>query len=203
MPNDEALKRTRSLDRLRPLGQRRLPAWTALSAVVAAVYVAGAQASRRDPSQIETAPRGEFLQLEWSDAEDRIQGAMTPAHPRAGSPFRVTLDVGTFEGEPFNGAVTMAVSPLDGRPIQERVVQRGERGWTAEFVVPTEGRYELDVGFQTTRHKVARAVFEVRQPPIPRWLGWSVVAAAALLILFLGGRGVWRRGRPPRAPDPI
>ncbi len=138
----------------------------------------------RDPTdQIEVSPANEVLELTWSDTEERLQGGIRPASPREGQPLQVSLHVGSFEGDSFDGPLVLTLREVGATHGQTVTVKRGERDWQATFTPESSGPYLLDVGFRTTRHKVIHARFEVGGSPIPRMLGWGVLGLGLLVLL--------------------
>src|SRR5574340_411038 len=71
------------------------------------------------------------LTLGWNDAEDRIQGAVSPAEPRVGRPMQVSVHVGTDQGADFDGPVTLSLRPyrqaelVEGEPLGLKPMQDG------------------------------------------------------------------------------
>ncbi len=168
-----------------------------LPALACLLWAASSRAE--DPSQMVITPTPEGTELAWSDAEERIQGTVSPPEPKAGEDLTVLVHVGSFEGPAFNGPVRLGLRGPDGYK-QHLVVQQGDRGWRAVFRPPEPGVYTLDVGFRTTRDKVAHARLEIREAPLPPFLGWALVAVAAVTALILGVRQVRSKGT---AAEPI
>lgn len=155
--------------------------------------------------QIQVERRGELLALSWKDAEDQLQGVLTPSQPRPGEPLRLTLSVGNLQGPPFQGAVTVAFSQ-EGVPGQvTRTLQRDAVGWSTEFVPPEAGAWDVDVRFLTTRPKALHARFTVSEPPVPLIVWRVLLAVAGVLLIVRVMRAVTRRGvtsEPPAGEPP-
>jgi len=154
----------------------------------------------RGADRIEIGQEVDTITFRWRDAEDVLQGAMQPLHPRADEPVRVSLRVGTVEGQPFNGPVHLTFRPPDEPSGQALTVEPVEGTWAAEFVPTSAGPHQLEVRFLTTRHKSLKARVEVGPARIPRMYLWGFVAVGALLLLCLGA---WRLLRAPVEAPPI
>ncbi|WP_147443362.1 hypothetical protein [Corallococcus sp. AB011P] len=171
--------------------------WVVMTCLLA-LHAAAAPAS----DQIQVERRGELLSLSWRDAEDQLNGVLTPAVPRPGEPLRLTLSVGNLQGPPFQGAVTVAFS-REGVPGQvTRTLTRDAVGWSTEFVPDEAGTWDVDVRFLTTRPKAAHARFTVSEPPVPPmvWRVLLLLAGGLLLVRVL--YAVTRRGVTPEHPIP-
>jgi hypothetical protein len=133
------------------------------------------------------------LELGWSDAEDRIQGTISPRVPVEGAAIEVSAHVGTFQGPVFDGPVTFSLKPADtfGGAEEHTVTRAADgHGWQARFNPVPAGDYRLEISFRTTRLKVARASLNVAIAKLPRWPAWVMVGAAAVAVLALGVRAV-------------
>ncbi|MBN8231563.1 hypothetical protein JYK02_29025 [Corallococcus macrosporus] len=171
--------------------------WVVMTCLLA-LHAAAAPA----PDQIKVERKGELLSLSWRDAEDQIQGVLTPAVPRPGEPLRLTLSVGNLQGPPFQGAVTVAFS-REGVPGQvTRTLTRDAVGWSTEFVPDEPGTWDVDVRFLTTRPKAAHARFTVSEPPVPPIVWRVLLAIAGGLLLVRVLYAVTRRGVTPEHPIP-
>jgi hypothetical protein len=148
-----------------------------------------------------------MLALSWSDYEERLKGSISPSPPRAGQPLRVNVHVGSFEGAPFDGPLTLTLREEGQTSGQTRTVRRGEANWTAEFLPENSGPHQLDISFRTTRLKVLHARVEVAPSPIPRMILWGGLGLLTLGIISLGVRGLLREARPtpppPTTEEPI
>lgn len=179
--------------------------------VVAAIYGVGAAPTaiaqtppKPPPTELQLLPAAEFLELRWSDAEDTVHGAIRPARPSTAEPIQVTVKVGTFQGEDFQGPVTISLRRASERVSQERTVPWSGQGWSTEFEVSEGGTYELDVAFRTTRHKTLRARFDVfERVSIPKAARWGVLLLIAAVVIGFGVRmalrtpSVGAQSRPP------
>jgi len=145
------------------------------------------------------------LELSWSDYEDRLRGSINPAPPRAGQPLRVNVHVGSFQGDLFDGPLTITLREEGLTQGQTQTVRRGEANWTAEFIPERAGPHQLDFSFRTTRLKVLHARVEVAPSPVPRLILWSGLGLLAVVVISLGVRSLLREARPTPepAPDPI
>ena len=131
------------------------------------------------------------LELNWTDAEDRLQGAVTPRVPKAGQTLTVTAHVGTFAGpDEWDGPLTFTLKAPGQGPGQSVTVPRGkgEKTWAARLTPAESGEHVLEVAFQTSRHKVVRAKLTVAEGPLSRWPWFALVGAAALVALIFGVR---------------
>ncbi|CAM4480564.1 hypothetical protein GTZ93_23705 [Corallococcus exiguus] len=171
--------------------------WVVMTCLLA-LHAAAGPAS----DQIKVERRGELLSLSWRDAEDQLNGVLTPAVPRPGEPLRLTLSVGNLQGPPFQGAVTVAFS-REGVPGQvTRTLTRDAVGWSTEFVPDEAGTWDVDVRFLTTRPKSAHARFTVSEPPVPPMVWRVLMAIAGGLLLARVLYAVTRRGVTPEHPIP-
>ena len=66
-------------------------------------------AARATPDRIAVQQRNHVLELAWSDTEERLQGAIQPDQPVEGQPFKVLLNVGSFQGAAFEGPLTITL----------------------------------------------------------------------------------------------
>lgn len=136
------------------------------------------------------------LDLSWSDAEDRIQGTISPRVPSDGQPLDVSAHVGTFQGAEFDGPVSFTLKSANASGGGDtRTVTRapGEKAWRAHFVPAESGDYSLEISFRTTHLKVAKAALRVEPAKLPRWPWWTLMAGIAALALGLGVRAVFRK----------
>ncbi|RKH96065.1 hypothetical protein [Corallococcus sp. AB038B] len=171
--------------------------WVVMTCLLA-LHAAAGPAS----DQIKVERRGELLSLSWRDAEDQLNGVLTPAVPRPGESLRLTLSVGNLQGPPFQGAVTVAFS-REGVPGQvTRTLTRDAVGWSTEFVPDEAGTWDVDVRFLTTRPKSAHARFTVSEPPVPPMVWRVLMAIAGGLLLARVLYAVTRRGVTPEHPIP-
>ncbi|ATB27268.1 hypothetical protein MEBOL_000706 [Melittangium boletus DSM 14713] len=150
------------------------------------------------PDIIRVDPREEAFSLSWSDTEERLQGTLRPAPIRKGQPFQVSLDVGSFEGAPFEGPIVLTLRPAGASLGQSVTVKPQGRHWEATFTPEEEGPHLLDVSFRTTRNKALHGAFEVGASVLPRQLAWGLLAVGTLALL---GYSVFSLLRAPR-PDP-
>lgn len=136
------------------------------------------------------------LALSWSDAEDNLKGSIRPNTPREGQPLRVSLQVGSFEGEDFNGPLILTLREAGSNHGQTVTVARGARNWETTFTPEHNGPYLLDVTFISTRHKSLHAPFEVSPSQVPRMLGWGVLGLGCLALLGYAVRNILKGDRP-------
>jgi hypothetical protein len=169
--------------------------------LLAASAAAGPLMPGEPTDRIDVSRANELLELTWSDTEERLQGSIRPALPREGQPLQVSLDVGSFEGDPFEGPLVLTLREAGVTHGQTVTVKRGERDWQATFTPESSGPYLLDVRFLTTRHKVLHASFEVGGSPIPRTLGWGALGLGVLVLIGYTVNNILRSERPEeRAP---
>ncbi|QRO00576.1 hypothetical protein JRI60_16825 [Archangium violaceum] len=180
-----------------------------MAGLLLATAAAADPAIPRDPTdRIDVSPANELMELTWSDTEERLQGSIRPAYPREGQPLHVSLHVGSFEGDAFEGPLVLTLREAGATHGQTVTVKRGERDWQATFTPDSSGPHLLDVGFRTTRHKVIHASFEVGGPPVSRMLGWGVLGLGILVLLgytvhnILGGERPEERAPVASAEEP-
>lgn len=160
-----------------------------------------ARGSQAPLDQIEVTPRADVLELSWSDAEERLQGSVSPATPREGQPLQVSLQVNRFEGAAYDGPVTLTLRETGATHGQSVTVERGPRHWQATFTPENPGPHLLDVSFRTTRFKVVHAPLQVEGSLVPRLLGWAVLGLGTLALIGYSVRNLLRAGRAEeRAP---
>lgn len=140
------------------------------------------------------------LQLSWSDYEERLKGSIDPTPPRAGQPLRLNVHVGSFEGEPFNGPLTITLREEGSTQGQTQTVGKGVANWTAEFIPENAGPHQIDFSFRTTRIKVLHARIEVAPSPIPRVILWSGLGLLTVVAISFGVRNLLREARPTPPP---
>ncbi|WP_232293565.1 hypothetical protein [Stigmatella aurantiaca] len=151
------------------------------------------------PDRIAVDRRGGVLELAWADAEDRLQGSLQPLAPRAGEPVKVTLHVGSFQGAPFEGPITLSLRERGSTHGQVQTVQKGAVNWHAEFVPERAAVHQLDVSFRTTRLKVLHAEFEVGSPQVPSFILWGLLGLGGLLTMIWGVR-MLQKEKPTEPP---
>ncbi|WP_434381440.1 hypothetical protein [Melittangium boletus] len=132
---------------------------------------------------IQMTPQDDIITLRWSDTEERLVGTLRPAPPRKGEPFKLALDVGSFEGAPFEGPLILTLRPGGTSGGETRTVKRQGRHWEATFTPEQEGPYQLDVFFQTTRNKSLHGTFDVASARIPRQWAWGLLIVGALALV--------------------
>jgi len=170
--------------------------------------LAGATASAAEPlpwqgpDRIAVQRRNNVLELSWSDTEDRLQGAIQPDQPVEGQPLKVLLNVGSFEGAAFEGPLTITLREAGATHGQVQTVKKGAVNWVATFTPDTDGPYQLDVSFRTTRLKVLHASLAVATSPVPRFVLWAMVGLTALMALAYGVRSLLRKDTST-APHPV
>ena len=167
-----------------------------LTAPLAIALAAGA-----DPTPLTLEPSKGALAISWADAEDRVQGSLSPEFPAAGQPMKVSVHVGSFEGAEFTGPVTMTLKPagqLGGGESATIARQPGEKTWVMTFTPAEGGEHVLELSFRTTHLKVARGSVLVRDAGLPPW--FSTVFGVALIGLALG-LGLFVLFRKPPARD--
>lgn len=151
----------------------------------------------REQDRIRIEPREDLLELAWSDTEERLQGSIRPAVPREGEPLQVVIQVGSFQGEDFEGPVTLTLREAGSNHGKTVTVPRGERHWEATFVPETTGIHRLDVSFRTTRYKALHTAFRVEDSRVPRLLAWGVLGLFAVGLIGYTVRNMLK-GEQPR-----
>ncbi len=155
-----------------------------------------AERERPASREIAVSPSANSLDLTWSDVEDRLQGAITPKVPVEGLPFDLSMHVGSFQGDEFDGPVTFSLKPVDskGGGLSQTVKRaKGEKAWKVTFVPEEPGMHTLEISFSTTRMKVAGTKIAVQEARLPRWPWWVMVAVAGAVALGLGVRSVFKK----------
>jgi hypothetical protein len=169
-----------------------------------------ASAALADPPPLDRSPtdridveaQEDVLTLSWSDAEERLQGSIRPANPREGEPLQISLQVGSFEGESFEGPVILTLREEGATHGQSLTVKKGAQHWQATFTPEQDGPHLLDVSFRTTRHKALHAPLQVRQSRLPLTLGWAMLGLGCLALIGYTVRGLLRGERPGERPVP-
>ena len=137
----------------------------------------------QEQDRIRIEPREDLLELAWSDTEERLQGSIRPAVPREGEPLQVVIQVGSFQGDAFEGPVTLTLREAGSNHGKTVTVPRGERHWEATFVPETTGIHRLDVSFRTTRYKALHTAFRVEDSRVPRLLAWGLLGLCAVGLI--------------------
>ncbi len=190
--------------RRQPLGRqshhRVIPRWgLVLSLLAGATAIAADPLPFQAPDRISTQRKNDVLELSWSDTEERLQGAIQPDPPVEDQPFKVLLNVGSFEGAAFEGPLTITWREAGATHGQVQTVKKGAVNWVATFTPENSGPYQLDVSFRTTRLKVLHASVEVAPSPVPRYVLWAMVGLTALISL---GYGLWSLLRKDTSTEP-
>ncbi|MDX2013462.1 MAG: hypothetical protein SFW67_24940 [Myxococcaceae bacterium] len=127
--------------------------------------------------------------FDWSDQENRVRGTISPAELSSGDPFQVSVAVGAFEGQDFEGPVSLTLRALDGEWRDLKTIQpqrEPPRTWAAEFVPPASGRYQLEVAFRSSRMKSIRGPLDVGMGRVSKTTGLSIGIGAILLAVVYG-----------------
>ncbi len=160
-----------------------------------------ASALADDPGEaqdrIHLEPREDLLELSWSDTEERLQGSIHPAVPREGESLQVVIQVGSFQGDAFEGPITLTLREAGSNHGKTVTVPRGERHWEATFVPETTGIHRLDVSFRTTRYKALHTAFRVEDSRVPRLLAWGLLGLFAVGLIGYTVRNLLK-GEQPR-----
>lgn len=135
---------------------------------------------------------GDQGELSWSDAEDRVTGSFSPQSPETGQQLEVVVRVGNLQGPPFQGPVTISLTPQAGGGGESQTVSfmPEPRAWAAKLKTGEPGAYWLELGFNTGRHKVVRAAVTVQEAKLPRWPWYVLIGLVGALALGLGVRSV-------------
>lgn len=136
------------------------------------------------------------LDFEWADAEDRVQGAISPKRPVEGQAIDVSAHVGAFDGPEFDGPVTFSLKEAGstgGGQTQTSKRGKGEKAWRAAFAPVKAGPHTFEVSFATTRHKVASGTIEVEEAALSRWPWWALIGLLAAAALGFGVRAVLQK----------
>lgn len=154
------------------------------------------------PDRIGVETREDMLTLSWSDTEERLRGSIRPAAPRAGEPLQINLQVGSFEGEDFEGPLILTLREEGTTHGQSVTVKKDALHWQATFTPENDGPHLVDVSFRTTRHKVLHASFQVRESRMPLKLGWAVLGLGCLALLGYTVRGFLKGEQAEEHPLP-
>lgn len=152
----------------------------------------------RPMDQMEFATIGKVDTFGWRDAEDQLDGFISPVKRLSGEPFDVSLRVRGYEGAEFNGPVLITVRKEGSQHGESVTVAREGERWKHTFTVDRADRYQLDVAFRTSRMKVVHGYFNVEPGyglPLSTYSMGAVVLAAVLVI----GVAVFRASRKPSA----
>jgi hypothetical protein len=154
----------------------------------------------RPMDEVQFATIGKVDTFSWRDAEDQVEGFLTPVNRISGEPFEVSLRVRGFEGEPFKGPVVLTVRREGSQYGESVTVAPENERWKHAFTVDDGGRFQVDIAFRTSRMKVVHGYFTVQQGygmPLSTYAMGAVILAAAIAI----GAVVIRtaRGRKPEA----
>ncbi len=132
--------------------------------------------------------------LEWSDAEDRMRGAVRPLDPVSGRPLELSVLVGTFQGAEFDGPVTVTMRCNAWSDTQTVRRAKGEKAWAAKFVPVADGEdCSIDLSFTTTRHKLLHAKVPVQTAPLSRWPWFVLLGLGTAIALGLGIRSLFKK----------
>lgn len=132
--------------------------------------------------------------VSWSDAEDRLRGAVSPSRLVVGAPFELSLHVGTFEGPGFEGPVRVSFRPINATQGASVTVAMNAQAqlWRLTLEAAEPGPHTLEIAFTSTHHKVLKGRLEVVEPPLPRWPWLVVLGLAAIAALGFGARAALR-----------
>jgi len=131
--------------------------------------------------------------LEWSDAEDRAYGFITPLELVEGRPLSVSLHVGTYQGTDLDGPLTASLRCADWSQSMTLTRAKDSKAFLADFTPQGSGECRLDFGWQTTRHKVAHALLNVQPAPLSRTPWYVLIALVAAVAFALGIRAALKR----------
>ncbi len=146
-------------------------------------------------------PKSEGIELTWSDAEERLQGILTPGVPKAGGELNVMLNVGSFEGKPFEGPLVVGLRRPDAVPVETHPVTRGAVNWRTTFHLNSPGPHTLTVGFRTTRYKHVQVEFDVADSGISAPYVVALGGLFLALALVLGVQQLIQSRKPPPPPS--
>jgi hypothetical protein len=127
--------------------------------------------------------------FDWSDQEDRVRGTVSPAELSSGDPFTVSVAIGAFSGGDFDGPVSLTLKQMDGEWRELKTVPppaAAPRTWSAEFVPPGTGRYQLEVAFRSSRMKALRGPLDVGMGRVSKTAGLAIGIGAILLAVVYG-----------------
>lgn len=132
------------------------------------------------------------LSFDWSDAEDRVRGTVSPRELSAGDPFTVSVAVGSFASGDLDGPVTLGIEQVGGTFKALETVAPAKtqpRVWNATFTAPESGSYLIKVTFKSSHQKSLRGPVEVGMgrvsPTTAMGVGAAIVLAALAYGLFL------------------
>jgi hypothetical protein len=144
--------------------------------------------------------------FDWADQEDRVRGTLTPSELSSGDPIVVSVAVGSFEGNDFNGPVTVTLKQVAGewRDLQTIAPPAAPpRTWSATFVPPATGKYQLEVAFRSSRMKPIRGTIDVGMGRVSTTVALSIGIGAILLAVVYGLFVLFgKNGATSEAPGP-
>ncbi len=146
-------------------------------------------ANTADLMRLAIKPETAAWTFDWSDAEDRVRGSLTPKSAGSGDPITISVAVGSFASGDFDGPVTIGLEQVDG-PWKELATVPPPPGdkklWTATFVPPETGEYAVKITYRSSHQKGLRGTFEVSMGHVPKFAGLAVALTAITLAVVYG-----------------
>lgn len=159
-------------------------------------------ATGRSLNEITQGVSGDYATLEWHDAEDHLDGFISPSSPVEGRPFEVNVRIRGLDSTGYQGPVVLTLRKVGEQlGTSVTVTPKGDR-WKHTFQVDDAGQYQLDVGFRTTRMKHAQAIIPVREDMTIAGVPLSIVGLTVAGLIAVGtiGSAVIRMLRARNAP---
>ena len=120
--------------------------------------------------------------FDWSDAEDRVRATVRPGQPRAGQALAFELQVGSFQGPPYDGPVVLQLRPPEAGPLVTVPLEKKPAGWSGTATLETAGDWTVDLRFRTTHNKHVQAPLTVKPRFVVPWAELTVIAALAAAL---------------------
>jgi hypothetical protein len=131
--------------------------------------------------------------LEWQDAEDRLTGFIDPLDPVEGHEVQVSLRVGPFQGPELDAPLTVSMRCEAWSQTQTVSRAKDSKAWLAIFTPQDTGDCHIDIGWQTTRHKLVHTAINVAPAPIARTPWYVLIGVIAAVALAFGVRAALRK----------
>lgn len=160
-------------------------------AVTALVCVLNAAS---DPLDRITTTRGlRAWDLEWSDAEDRLYGFLSPLDPVEGQSLDVSLRVGPFQGPELEAPLTVALRCAGWSKELSVPRAKDSKSYLATFVPEDSGECRVDVGWATTRRKLVHVLVHIEPKPLSRVPWYVLTGVIAAIALAFGVRAALKK----------
>ncbi len=142
-----------------------------------------------DRTAFRVEPDKNGLSFDWSDAEDRVRGTVSPAELSSGEPFTVSVAVGSFASGDLDGPVTLGIEQVGGtfKALETVAPSKTQpRVWNATFTAPDPGSYVIKVTFRSSHQKSLRGPVEVGMGRVSTRMAMGLGASVVLSGLLYG-----------------